>query len=388
MRKFGFLILLMAIAGQSFAIDGLLIKTIDYSFQEKWNNTLGASIPAISSCDKVFKKQYFFLTAIAADYSSNSQDLSEVQYSIQITKPDNSIYFKQEHLPLVKGKIINKNNLQMSDAILEVCFQDHDAFGKYKIEVEIIDRVSGKSKIINSDITLAPLLSYKQIQVKDDDAFSDWFLKYYENPKPEEAMAYYKYYAHSKLSENEAGFWPLFSFFLEIAKHNTYLWPQMIDDYENQDVKTKIYLLYLLTYSNIGTTDFFNGLVGDEKETYLKLNASPLTDFYGTIVDPSQLDMLWGNFTASGSYQPILKLIKTLDYTKYQGYIEKYKNSKQTDNDRQMAINNAIYNSLVWSLSSNCKQHKLVKEYCDWAFQYETLTVVQRDELNKILKRL
>ena len=386
MRKLGLLILLITVTFQTYAIDGLLIKTIDYSFKEKWNNTFGSSIPAITSCDTVFKKQYFFLTAIAADYSSDNQDISNVVYSLKITKPDNTLYFFQENLPVVNGKILNKNNLQMSDAILKVCFENNDAFGKYKIEIVIVDKISGISKSVNSEITLAPLPAYNQVQVKDDDAFSKWFLKYYENPKPEKALAYYIYYSQSKLSDKESSFWPVLSIFLEIAKNNTYLLPQVVDCYKSQDLKTKIYLLYLLIYSNIGTNVFFNSLEGDEKDTYLKIKASPLIDFYGTISDPSQLDMLWGTFSASGSYHPILKLIKTLDYTMYQGYLDKFKKSKQTSDDRQKAINNSIYNSLVWSLKSNCKQHQLVKEYCDWALLNENLSNVQKEELKAILK--
>ncbi|RPH31559.1 MAG: hypothetical protein EHM93_13065 [Bacteroidales bacterium] len=386
MKKFALLILFMTIAFQIYAIDGLLVKTIDYSFKEKWDNTVGSSIPAISTCDTVFKKQYFFITVVAADYASDNQDISNVQYSIKIIKPDNSVYFSQENLPVVNGKISNKSNLQMSDAILKVCFENNDAFGEYKIEIEIIDKVSSKSKSISSDIILAALPSYKQVQVKDDDAFSIWFLKYYENPRPERALAYYLYYSQSKLSDKESSFWPVFSIFLEIAKNNSFLLPQIVDCYKNQDLKTKIYLLYLLTYSDIGTNDFFDKLEGDEKDTYKKIKESPLIDIYGTISDPSQLDMLWGAFMASGSYKSILKLIQTLEYTKYQGYLDKFKKSKQTPEDRQNAINNAIYNSLVWSLKSNCKQHKLVKEYCDWALNYENLSDVQKTELKDILK--
>lgn len=388
MRTFTLLILLMVLSFQSYAIDGLLIKTKDYSFKEKWNNTISTSTPVISTCETVFKKQYFFITAIATDYSSNLQDISDVSYSVKISKPDNSIYFSQEDLPVVTGKITNKNNLQMSNAVLKVCFENSDEFGKYKIEIKIIDKISGKSKSIGSEITLVPLPSYNHVQVKDDEAFSKWFGNYFENAKPEEALANYIYYSQSKLSDKESSFWPVFSFFLEITKNNTYLLSQIMDCYNTQDLKTKIYLLYLLTYSNIGTNDFFNALKGDEKGAYLKIKDSPLTDFYGTINDPSQLDILWGIFTASGSYQPILKLIQTLNYTKYQGYLDKFKKSEQTADDRQMAINNVIYNALVWSLKSNCKQHAIVKEYCNWAFQNENLSDVQKDELNKILKDL
>ena len=99
MRKIRFLILLITIASNTFAIDGLLIKTIDYSFKEKWDNTVSASIPKITTCDTVFKKQYFFITAIAADYKLDKDDMAEVFYSIKITKPDNSIYLSKENLP-------------------------------------------------------------------------------------------------------------------------------------------------------------------------------------------------------------------------------------------------------------------------------------------------
>ena len=385
MRKFGISALLVILALQSYAINVILVKTIDYSFKEKWSNVVSSSIPTLLSCDTVYKRQYFFLTLISGDYALDKQDNSNVQYSIKITKPDNSQYFSQENLPLMKGKITNKNTLQMSDAILKVCFENNDPFGKYKIDIEIIDNISGKSESLNSDITLVPLPACTDFQVKDDDSLSKWFANYYENPRPEMALAYYIYYSHSKLSDKESSFWPVFSFFLEIAKHNEYLLSQIVDCYKNQDLKTKIYLLYILTYSGIGSNDFFNNLEGDEKDTYLKIKNNPIMDIYGTISTASQLDMLWSTFTASGSYKPILKLIQTLDYSKYQGYLEKYKKSKQTNEDRQKAINNAIYNSLVWSLRSNCNQHPLVKEYCTWALQNEHLSKVQKSELELIL---
>jgi len=385
MRKLGLSFLLMVIAFNSYAIDGVLIKTIDYNFKEKWNNTASSSIPVITTCDTVFKKQYFFITAVAAGYDLDNQDISNVLYSIKITKPDNSIYFSQDNLVLVNKKISNKSNLQMGDAIFKICFEDNDALGEYKIEIEIIDKISGKSKKINSDITLASLPGFNQERIKDDEAFSKWIGRYYENPNPVKALAYYVYYSQSKISDNESSFWPVFSIFNEIVKNNSYLLPQIIDCYKAQDLKTKIYLLYLLTYSNLGTNDFFNSLEGSGKDAYLKIKDASLKDIYGVISDASQLDMLWGTFMANGGYQPILKLIQTLDYSKYQGDLDNFKKSKKTDEDRQQAINNAIYNSLVWSLTSNCKQHKLVKAYCDWAVEFENLSVVQKDELKKIL---
>lgn len=388
MKKLTFLLLLLCITSVSFAIDGLIITTIDYCFKEKWNNTVDSSIPSISSCKSVYKKQNFFITAIAADYTADKEGISNVQYAITITKPDKTVYFTQENLPIINGKIANIHNLQMSDAILKIAFEDSDAFGKYTIEVTITDKISGKSKKFDSEITVKTLPAYNETKVLNDEAFSTWMSNYYKNPKPEEAVAYYLFYSQSKFADKESSYFPVFSVFLEIAKNNQFLLPQILDCYKTQEVKQKIYLLYLLFYSEIGTEDFFNSLEGNEKEVFSKIKNVPFIDCYSTISDPAQLDVLWGTFSANGSYKPILKLIQTLDYTKYQGDLDKYKTSEKTADDRQKAINNAIYNALTWSIKSNCKQQSLVKEYCEWALQNEKLSPTQKEELLKILKQI
>lgn len=386
MRKFGFIIFFLFVAFRIYAIDGLLIKTIDYSFKEKWDNTIGSSIPKISSCDTVFKKQFFFIAVATWNFKTDANDSSEVLYSIKIIRPDNNTYFAQENLTGLSGKILNKDYIQMSDAIIKASFNDTDLIGKYKIEIDIVDKISGETKKIYSDITLAPLPPYEQFKVKDEDDFNNWLGKYYEKPAPQMALSYYIFYSQSSLANNTNAFWPVFSSFLEITKNNAYLLPQIIDCYKKQDLKTKFYLLYLLKYSNIGADNFLDNLTGDENNAYLKIKDVPINDIYGTITNPSQLDMLWGTFMASGSYKPIIKLIQTLDYSKYKGDLDKYKNSKPTEDDKQKAINNEIYNALVWSLCSNCNQYELVKEYCNWALQNEGLSEVQKDELEKILK--
>ena len=47
-----------------FGINGLLVKTIDYSFQEKWYNTISTTAPRIINCDTIFKGQRFFVRVL------------------------------------------------------------------------------------------------------------------------------------------------------------------------------------------------------------------------------------------------------------------------------------------------------------------------------------
>ncbi len=386
MRNIGFLILFFFTL-HSFAIDGLLIHTVDNAFKDKWNNTLGGSIPKISTCDKVFKHQYFHLTVIAADYSLNRFGEADVEYSIKIIGPDKSTFLSEENLPLLKRKLSNNENLQMADAILKVSFEDEDIFGNYEVQIEINDLVSRKSKTITTDIELVELPSYDKIIVNSEDEFMKWIEKYYESPKPEEALSYYLYYAQSSLSDDEKSFWSIFSIFYEITRTNKFLNTQIIDCYEKQDLKTKIYLVYLLHYSDIGADNFLEKLEGNEKEVYDGVKNAPWINIYGEIKEPSQLDMLWATFMASGSYQPILKLIQTLDFAVYQGELDKFKESQQAEEDRQKAMNDAVYQSLVWSIGSNMEIHGLVKSYCNWALRFENLSALQKSELKKIMEK-
>lgn len=41
--------------------------------------------------------------------------------------------------------------------------------------------------------------------------------------------------------------------------------------------------------------------------------------------------------------------------------------------DRSNLVNHAIYNALLWSFTSNCEEHSLVKKYALWALGNENL---------------
>lgn len=366
-----------------YAIDGNIITTIDYSFTEKWNHTFKSTTPLINGCDSIYKNQNIFINVVANDCDLNNDDSLNVEYFLKIFKPDHSIYFFQDKIQFTNTTKSNKNGERLRNAIVKMHFKNSDPYGEYNIVLEIVDKLSHKSKFLDSKVTLVEIPSYKQLpEIKEIPVFTKWMDNYYKDPCPAKALSYYIFYTKSELSENETTFLPVISFFLEIVRNNSFLLTQILECFESQDLKARIYLIYLLRYSNIVSSDFFDQLEGLEKEIYLKVKDLPLADLDGAISDPYQLDMLWSTFFASGSYQPILKLIKTLEYSTYQVEFETT-NKKEDD---QEVMKNAIYNVLIWSLKNNCKNHDLVKAYCEWSMQFEELSNLQKIELSKILK--
>lgn len=367
------------------AIDGILLVTTDYTFQDKWHKTVSSTIPQFMTVKEVFKEQEFYIALIAGDFGLNEEKASVV-YDIEITNPKRKEYLKKENLPLIDKKV-NPKYLQMSDAILRIVLTEKDLLGKYMLKIKVKDLVSGKSKIIKSEFVLKKLPAYNAVKIENDHDVGQWLKMYYKEQKPEIALAHYIYYAKSEMADNEDSFLPVFSVILEIVNHNPFLLEQILDAFEKEASQTRFYLIYLLHYSNLEANDFLSTLEGIEKEAYIELQKSSLPDPYDLIFNPAQLDMLWAEFMASGSYKSILRLIHTLDYVKYEGGIEAYATSDQTEEDKTNLLNDAIYDALVWSLKANCEQHPLVKKYALWALENETLSDVQKEELSKILTK-
>src|SRR5262249_14108668 len=60
--------------------------------------------------------------------------------------------------------------------------------------------------------------------------------------------------------------------------------------------------------------------------------------------------------------------VSALNYEKYAGALKRYKASKKTKADQQLAIYDAIFQAAMWSLESNCKQDNNVYTACKELF--------------------
>lgn len=378
--------LFMAMSLPGYAIDGILIQTIDYTVRQKWVCTNSSAVAIIPTTDTVFPEQTLYIAAIACDYQMDKKGYTDIVYSVRILSPDNSIYTVVDSLPLINGKVKDPHLFQMSRGFVNLSFEKSDPLGTYQIEVLIIDKIANKTKRLESQVVLKGLPPYDHYLVTDNNNFEQRTYHYYLNPHPERATADYLY-AYQKYSDNETAFIPLLGFMVEVFQHNRFLYPQL---YENQEDTFAINLLmYCLGIEN---PTFDQSM--EEEVTFVMdaFKATLFPELGGSITDPVQLDILWAKFMASGGYEPVKILIQTLDYAKYKGSFKKVKWADGLENipekKVQNAINEMIYNALTWSMRSNCEQHPLVLQYCQWALKNEKLSGLQRKELKKILSSL
>ncbi len=212
---------------------------------------------------------------------------------------------------------------------------------------------------------------YKE-HFKTDDGFYDWMVNYYKNPSPTKAIDAYIYYSKSKL--NEKNFISKFSFFLRLFNNNHFLIPFIKNEYIKQNFKTKTYIIWLLKYLDYDSKDFLNQLTGDERKIYDQLKDNKIPVYTDEVTTGEHLDIQWYNFFATGQFEPIQNIIKTLKFSKYSGSMDAYKNSKKTESDKEKAWLDATFQSARWSLISNMEQHELVKKYCLYSFIHDQYT--------------
>ena len=76
------------------------------------------------------------------------------------------------------------------------------------------------------------------------------------------------------------------------------------------------------------------------------------------------LDFYWGVYFATGDASAIRNIVGALELSKDSGAADRYKTSPKTEADKQAALNDAIFQSAMWSLTSNCKQDEKVFAIC------------------------
>jgi len=113
---------------------------------------------------------------------------------------------------------------------------------------------------------------------------------------------------------------------------------QLLKAYAQQDKQTKTDILKVFAYMKNPPTDFLAKLSSEEKATLKEIEAQKkeIPNIYGKIESGTQLDMLWGEFFATGKYKPLKKIAEGLDITltlKREANSKRYESSK--DQGRQ-----------------------------------------------------
>ncbi|HET7831678.1 MAG TPA: hypothetical protein VFK88_01810 [Gallionella sp.] len=211
----------------------------------------------------------------------------------------------------------------------------------------------------------------------------DWITHYYEHPTPERFVAeVQKLREAGSLAKPESAA-PVAAFLARVMATNPARvegWLTQLNGLKGADRDTLLYA------ANLSGTP--------EALAYLRKQADARRYLQKQVdlrtvepVDGAILDMLWGDFFASGDPTPIRRIVYALNYEKYSGALSRYETSKKTEQDREEANREAAFEAARWSLESNIQQHRRVGEIIEQVYWNEQITPSERLWLSAILAK-
>lgn len=210
-----------------------------------------------------------------------------------------------------------------------------------------------------------------------------WLMNYYKSPNPQDFVSEVNKLSKSGLlgnpkhKENIAVF---LSRILASNPENTNEWLQSLKNLVKTDMEPIFYAAWLADTK--------------ESKAYLKsigateaLNAKPTNYLEIEIQNPNTLDALWSYFFATGSEEPVRRIVSALNYADYSGSLEAFKTSKQTEEDRRKAILDSVFQAARWSIESNARNEPRIGEICGNILKDPNITKNEQLWLGVILSK-
>jgi hypothetical protein len=233
-----------------------------------------------------------------------------------------------------------------------------------------------------SRFLLIPLLilAFGGSALADD---GQWLMSYYKAPKPDDIARLLPEWQKQGGFDQQKGQAATVGFLSRVMKDNPGKVRPWLEIAEAFPAADRHAMLIAAWYS-----------AAPEAQAYFKENK--LDEFAGKtppdtsafpVTHASILDFYWGAYFATGDASTIRNIIGALELSKDSGALDRYKTSEKTEADRQAAMNDAIYQAAMWSLTSNCKQDEKLFAICKDLLAPERLATTQRTFLAVALSK-
>lgn len=343
---------------------------------EWWFNLPADSAPNVVQTDRVFFHQDFSLFSFFEKAAVKDGNFA-VKYSVYSIAPDGRRKKISENVS-VKGKKPSQNIIVASTEFVSVCFDKNSPEGLYEFEIEANDEISGAKSTYKTKVRLADWTS--PMPMLDKKIVDETILGFYNNPSPEKL---YSAFFSKELNLEQKGApnnlnYIYLGFFQAAFKRNSFLIPIIRDAFRNASPLDRAKTIFLFAILDEARVDV-NLLTPKEKEYQEAMRNAQIPDPYkewDNVVGAVQIDMLWGEFFADGTYRPVRRIMDLLSYVEeakftHKSIAENKKPEKKEDWKKLML--GAYHTVALQSLLANAQRFPLVKKYCLWAIENRNL---------------
>lgn len=376
----------LSIAHTEFTLDGktlgigagggfepLLIASTQSPEMDAWLKMPNGATPYLVSIKNAYLGEKFSLYPIVRAPSPKNGKI-KIRYSVVATSPAG------EKLQIVDDAVYEATDMKTSafvacPDIVDVSFDDRFQTGKYVFSIAALDENSNRAASSSISVELQKWHFPKQT-IDDEKLLQRAFLDFHLNPSPEVLCAMYfskKLDLSSKSAPHGLNYL-LLGFFKSGFARFSFAFDGILENFASFDNldKAKIILLNsVLGKPAIPDAKLSPAQIKYQNNIRRAEIPNPYEDWH-KVMGVAQLDMLWGDFFATGAYKPVRRIMNLMINADEADFAMKLKNANlRPQNDAEWNKYNVglLHVAALRSLLRNAEMFDIVDQYCVWAVE-------------------
>lgn len=373
------------------AFAAMLYVSIQDPSMEWWFNVPANAAPHISELKKIFFNQEFSLFPFANNAKVKDGKF-EMSYTITMESPDG------KSTDLVRDAKFD--GTKVSDDIIVACpdvidFKLDRRFpeGLYKFKMSAKDKISGETSEYENHIRLTEWSV--PATFADKKLVAEYVRAYSLQPSPE--ILYSIVFSNDfdleqKGAPNSLNYTYL-GFIKAAFKKNMFLISQIRDTFKSMSDINRAKFILILALLDAEAVDETQ-LTEVEKQYQKKIRTFKMPNPYGKwdpFLGAAQIDMLWGEFFANGTYRPIRRILNILSHAKDAAFADGLAEKRQAPKTREewdRYMFGRLYKAALKTVAINASKYPLVEQYCAWALQHGDIPKVSYEVLSPLLEHI
>lgn len=373
------------------AFAAMLYVSIQDPSMEWWFNVPANAAPHISELKKIFFNQEFSLFPFANNAKVKDGKF-EMSYTITMESPDG------KSTDLVRDAKFD--GTKVSDDIIVACpdvidFKLDRRFpeGLYKFKMSATDKISGETSEYENHIRLTEWSA--PATFADKKLVAEYVRAYSLQPSPD--ILYSIVFSNDfdleqKGAPNSLNYTYL-GFIKAAFKKNMFLLSQIRDTFKSMSDINRAKFILILALLDAEAVDETQ-LTEVEKQYQKKIRTFKMPNPYGKwdpFLGAAQIDMLWGEFFANGTYTPIRRILNILSHAKDAAFADGLAEKRQAPKTREewdRYMFGRLYKAALKTVAINASKYPLVEQYCAWALQHGDIPKVSYEVLSPLLEHI
>ena len=190
-----------------------------------------------------------------------------------------------------------------------------------------------------------------------------WVRFYYQDPQPNQLAEWLAKMVNDGAPTNKNQFYPVFTFTSQILRQHPELANSLIEKLSNYNEEDRAFLALILWHGEIpdAKSVIAKNLSLSDEITSKITSVPPYNPIDHPVTMPSDMDMLWATFMATGNEQAVNRII---DYL-----ATPVSSKKSTEKSKEEFITEVYLSAAEWSLESNGRQDPKVAEIIKHRFK-------------------